>query len=125
MVRKNIEIKIKEVNVADVFQSPMPVPGAGEVLIKTSYSALSAGTERAVLTGLIYESAEKHTGQKFDLTKEYPLSAGGYSGTGIIQSVGEGVTKFKPGDKVIVICVTPDWEQYNMQTIATNLILTQ
>ncbi|MBE6689375.1 MAG: zinc-binding alcohol dehydrogenase [Ruminococcaceae bacterium] len=102
MVRKNIEIKFKEVNVADIYETQMPVPGAGEVLIKTSYSALSAGTERAVLTGLVYESASEHTGQKFDLTKEYPTSAGGYSGTGVIQKVGEGVTKFKPGDKVMM-----------------------
>ena len=99
---KNIEIKIKEINAAGLYETQIPEPGAGEVLIKTSYSALSAGTERAVLTGLVYESTEERIGQKFDMTKAYPAAAGGYSGTGIIEKVGEGVTKFKPGDKVMM-----------------------
>ncbi|VWL85578.1 zinc-dependent alcohol dehydrogenase family protein [Oceanivirga miroungae] len=31
----------------------------------------------------------------------------GHEGIGIVESVGEGVTNFKPGDKVLISCVTP------------------
>ena len=44
----------------------------------------------------------------------------GHEAIGEVVEVGENVKKFKPGDKVIVICVTPDWEEYDMQTKGAN-----
>ena len=66
---------------------------AGEMRVKLAYTALSAGTERALLTG----NEEGGDGFRFG----FPSSSG-YSGSGIITDVGEGVTGFKPGDRVMV-----------------------
>ncbi len=68
-------------------------PNAGEMRVKLAYSALSAGTERAVLTG------NEEGGEKFRFS--FPSSSG-YSGSGIITDIGEGVTDFKVGDRVMV-----------------------
>lgn len=39
----------------------------------------------------------------------------GHESVGEIVEVGEMVTRFKPGDKVVVNCVTPDWEAVGLQ----------
>ena len=72
---------------------PDRMPGAGEMRVKLAYTALSAGTERALLTG----NEEGGDGFRFG----FPSSSG-YSGSGVITDVGEGVTDFKPGDRVMV-----------------------
>lgn len=60
-------------------------PGPGEVLLKTHYSLISAGTELAKLTGL----------QQVDYP-HYP----GNRAVGEVLAVGEGVTRVWPGDLV-------------------------
>lgn len=40
----------------------------------------------------------------------------GHEAIGEVVEVGELVTKFKPGDTVVVPCVTPDWEQLGVQS---------
>ena len=72
---------------------PDRLPDAEEMRVKLSYTALSAGTERALLTG----NEEGGDGFRFG----FPSSSG-YSGSGIITDVGSGVTGFKPGDRVMV-----------------------
>ena len=82
------------------------LPGKGEMRVKLAYSALSAGTERALFTG----NDEGGDGFRFG----FP-SYSGYSGSGIITHVGEGVNSpdganiigrkepcFKVGDRVMV-----------------------
>ena len=60
-------------------------PGKGEVMIKAEYSAMSPGTE----CGLLHEAI-------------VPLPTSiGYAMAGEIIEVGEGVTEFKVGDKVV------------------------
>ena len=66
---------------------PIPEPGDQEVLTRTRVSLISRGSElwrRYVM--------------------EHPVSpnAMGYSTTGIVERVGEGVTHFAPGDNVVV-----------------------
>ncbi|MDR1018126.1 MAG: zinc-binding dehydrogenase [Lachnospiraceae bacterium] len=39
----------------------------------------------------------------------------GHEAVGIVEEVGELVTKFKPGDEVVVPCCTPNWLASNMQ----------
>ena len=73
---------------------PDRMPGAGEMRVKLAYTALSAGTERALLTG----NEEGGDGFRFG----FPSSSG-YSGSGVITDVGEGVTDFKPGDRLSLI----------------------
>lgn len=60
-------------------------PGKGEVMIKAEYSAMSPGTE----CGLLHEAI-------------VPLPTNiGYAMAGEVIEVGEGVTEFKVGDKVV------------------------
>lgn len=69
------------------------LPNADEIRVKLAYSAISAGTERSCLTG------NEEGGEGF--ITGFPASSG-YSGSGIITHVGEGVCGFCVGDKVMV-----------------------
>ncbi len=60
-----------------------PTAKPGHVLIRTEYSAISPGTELSALRR----------------SKETPIDLG-YSGVGIIEQVGEGVTDLLPGQRV-------------------------
>ena len=44
----------------------------------------------------------------------------GHESLGIVEEVGELVTKFKPGDRVVVPCCTPDWEEPSLQERGIN-----
>ncbi len=68
------------------FEVPSPLPG--EVLVESHYSLLSAGTERAGLLGM------PNTYGKF------PQSPG-YTGSGVVVALGEGVTEVQVGDRVL------------------------
>ncbi|KAK6335437.1 NADPH:quinone reductase [Orbilia brochopaga] len=73
------------VEVLQLNQIPVPTPGPGEVLIKTAYA------------GVNYVDVYYRTGL-------YPIALPfnlGSEGAGIVESVGAGVTKFKPGDHVV------------------------
>ena len=72
-----------------------PAAQAGEVLVKMVVSTISPGTERANLIG------ERNISLKPEKCKTvtWPRTAG-YSSSGIVEAVGEGVTKVKPGDRV-------------------------
>lgn len=111
------DIKSGAIEVHDI---PAPEIQAGGILIRTAYSAISAGTEKVKV-----ESGKKSLLGKAiarpDLVKqviEYVQSNGlkaayqkvqarldtlstmGYSCSGTVLAVGEGVTEFKPGDRV-------------------------
>jgi polar amino acid transport system substrate-binding protein len=110
-------LKTGAVSVADV---PAPVVRPGFVLVRTSASLISAGTERMTV-----ETGQKSlVGRAFDQpalvkqviqkartegvlntieavrTKLGSLVALGYSAAGTVTEVGEGVTEFHPGDRV-------------------------
>ena len=80
---------------AEVIQVEKPVPEAGKILVKLAFSTVSPGTERAMLMG------ERNISLNKDKCKEisFPRTEG-YSSSGIVEAVGEGVTKVKPGDRV-------------------------
>ena len=71
------------------FELPDKVP-AGHVLIHTSASAVSAGTERANLLDMPNISCAANS---------YPKRIG-YTNCGIIEAIGEGVNGYKAGDRV-------------------------
>ncbi|XP_051645749.1 alcohol dehydrogenase 1-like [Manacus candei] len=77
----------KELSVEEVEVAP---PKAGEVRIKIVATGI-CHTDEHVLKGCIP-------------TVEFPVILG-HEGAGIVESVGEGVTSVKPGDKVIPLCV--------------------
>lgn len=92
----NKQIIFVEKNVAQLCDVEKKMPSPGEVLVKTCYTAISAGTEKANLTGDPFVSgASREPKVKFPRTV-------GYSGTGIVEFVGEGVKSVQPGDRVVM-----------------------
>ena len=76
----------------------------GQVCVKTVFTTISPGTERANITGdLNICIREILTEAKFPRTA-------GYSASGIVTAVGEGVTHVAPGDRVAVfLCAHKDY----------------
>ena len=68
----------------------IPVPGPQQILVRTTRTAVSAGTELTTLLGV---------SSRFQGFPAYP----GYSHTGIVEVIGEGVTDFKVGDRVLTM----------------------
>src|SRR6266850_4704456 len=109
--------KTGDVKATDV---PAPVARAGFVLVRTVASLISAGTERATVEAgqkslvgravqqpaLVKQVIQKARSDGFVNTfdavrsKLASLVALGYSAAGKVIEVGEGVTEFRPGDRV-------------------------
>jgi 2-desacetyl-2-hydroxyethyl bacteriochlorophyllide A dehydrogenase len=71
----------------------VPPPGAGEVLCRTTLSLISPGTELACLRG------DFDPGTNWAEWVQYPFRPG-YSMAGVVEAVGPGVTRLRPGDRV-------------------------
>lgn len=93
MNRKSIIFKAPKV--VEVVEGKCPETTAGKVLVRVMSSTISSGTERANLMGGVSISPKRHT----DTTATYPRISG-YSTSGVVVEVGEGVTSVKPGDRV-------------------------
>jgi predicted dehydrogenase/threonine dehydrogenase-like Zn-dependent dehydrogenase len=107
---------------AVVEEVPEPAAGAGRVLVRTAFSVLSAGTERAVLEstgaqGLLGQAADpRRVRRAFEILRDEGLSgirdridarrAGppeavpGYAAAGMVVAVGRGVADLPPGTAV-------------------------
>ena len=79
--------------VAEWVDCPMPEPAADQVVVKLSRSSISPGTERANLVG------DPNVSTIPGVVAPFPRW-GGYSSTGTIVAVGEGVKSVKVGDRV-------------------------
>ena len=92
---KTIRVVMPEPFKCNVEEADLPALKAGEALIKCEASAISAGTELAVYTGI-------HQWLN-DPTRTWPRFpfVPGYSGVGRVLEVGAGVTRVKAGDRVI------------------------
>ena len=95
-----------EKGVAEFVDLEMPEIKDTDVIVKTEFSAISGGTEKANLLGLPNTPAG------------FPRWLG-YSSCGIVEKVGDKVTKFKPGDRVIVYHghhtkynLVPEWDVF-------------
>jgi len=102
------------------FEVPTPELRAGGILVRTAFSAISAGTEiNTIETGKKSLLGKAHARpdlvkQVVDFAKTNGIRAAyqkvqtrldtvsglGYSCSGIVLAVGEGVTEFQPGDRV-------------------------
>ena len=78
--------------IAELLDCEVPTPGAGQVVVKLSRSSISAGTERANLIG----DPNVSVGPEAVPFPRYS----GYSSTGEVVAVGEGVKSVKAGDRV-------------------------
>jgi isopropanol dehydrogenase (NADP+) len=74
-------------------QKPMPRPGPNDAIIKTTH-ALICTSDSHTVRGAI--------GPREGLTL-------GHEAVGIVYEVGSEVKRFKPGDRVVVGAITPDW----------------
>lgn len=98
MVSKNIVFT--KPKTAELLEEPIREPNAGEVLVKLAISTVSSGTERSNLIGdktLAWNTAATEA--------VYPKRLG-YSSSGVVVAVGDGVKKVKPGDRVAMSWTT-------------------
>lgn len=81
---------------AELLDVEYEAPRGSEVTVDLAYSAISAGTEKANLIG------ERNTvGMAEDAKAVFPRTVG-YSASGIVSAVGDGVVDIEKGDRVIV-----------------------
>lgn len=71
----------------------VPVPGEGQVQLKTEFTLMSTGTENIVFNRLF------DPGTHWDRWVRYPFHPG-YCAVGVIEKVGPGVTKLRAGQRV-------------------------
>lgn len=103
---KNKQIVFTGINTAKLLDIDDTEIFNDEILVKTEFTALSAGTERANITG------EKNIhGIKELCNTEFPRTSG-YSGVGTVAAIGNDVKNIAVGDRVI-ICFGKH-KQYNI-----------
>lgn len=78
---------------AELRREPLKEPGAGEVLVRTTWTLISTGTE-TICYGRRFDP-----GTHWEKWVKYPFNTG-YSHVGVVEAVGSGVTKYKAGDRV-------------------------
>lgn len=91
----NRNIIFTKKDTAELIEKPMPEVGPGQVRVKLVRSTVSSGTERANVTGCNVVSIWDPP----DAPVVWPRQSG-YSSSGIVDAVGEGVVSVKPGDRV-------------------------
>lgn len=104
----------------EIVSLPNPIPGKGEVLVRTYFSAISTGTEGKTVSdarkgyiakakarkeevGKVVKAARSHgiaDTYKMVMNKLEALQPLGYSLSGVVEAVGSDIRNFKPGDRV-------------------------
>lgn len=89
------QIVFTEKDTAELLTTETAEPGADQVMVKTMFSTISCGTERANITGNANVSCAAGPAVTFPRYS-------GYSSSGIVVKKGENVTEFEIGDRVVV-----------------------
>ena len=89
------QIVFTEINKAELLDVSIRNPRGKEVLVRTEISTISAGTERANITGDPNVNANGASGVIFPRTS-------GYNSVGEVVEIGDEVTSLKVGDRVVV-----------------------
>ncbi|MGZ3584845.1 MAG: NAD(P)-dependent alcohol dehydrogenase [Ktedonobacterales bacterium] len=84
---------MREIGKVGFMEKPIPTPGPDDVIVKTT-RALICTSDSHTVRGAI--------GQRENLTL-------GHEAVGIVHEIGSNVKLFKPGDRVLVGAITPDW----------------
>ena len=85
--------------VAEFLEKEIEAPKAGEMQVRLAVSTISSGTERANLIG------DPNVGPNSAGAVVFPRVLG-YSSSGVVEAVGDGVTDFKIGDRVAMSWTT-------------------
>ena len=91
MTNKNILFTAP--GVAELVQKEMPVCGDNEVIVRITRTTISAGTERALLTG------DPNINYKAAGSVKFPRQSG-YSAAAVVTEIGKDVTSVQVGDRV-------------------------
>ena len=94
IIMQNKHILFTAPKTAEYLECDLPEASPGRVVVRLAVSSISSGTERANVIG---ETAIG-IGKTPD-TPQFPRISG-YSSSGTVEAVGEGVTSVKPGDRV-------------------------
>jgi len=98
----NKQIVFTKVNTAELLDTELLPLKENQIRVKTLFHTMSNGTEKANITG----DPNISVFAKANAAVVFPRFCG-YSSSGIVTEVGEGVTKFKVGDKVAM-----SWSKY-------------
>ena len=102
---KNTSIVFTAPYIAELIGSELRSPNAGEVLIRSVRDTISSGTERANFIGDANVNSTKKAEVRFPRKN-------GYSISGVVEAVGEGVTSVSVGDRVA--CSWTKHAKYNI-----------
>ena len=94
---KNYQIVFTSPAKAELLEVGTAGPGRGKVLVKTAFSTVSSGTERANLIGDTNISIARGSGEG---PARFPRKLG-YSSSGIVEAVGEDVRSVRHGDRIL------------------------
>jgi isopropanol dehydrogenase (NADP+) len=84
---------MKEIGRVGFMDKPVPSPGANDAIVRTTRALICTSDSHTVGGGI---------GPRKDLTL-------GHEAVGVVHEVGSGVAAFKPGDRVVVGAITPEW----------------
>jgi len=96
-VEKIKQIVFVEKNIAKLLESDFPQIGEHEVVVKTTISTISCGTERANLTGDLNINGAAPA----EAEAHFPRFPG-YCSTGVVVGIGDAVKSVSVGDRVVV-----------------------
>jgi isopropanol dehydrogenase (NADP+) len=84
---------MKEIGRVGFMEKPIPRPGPNDAIVRATRALICTSDSHTVGGGI---------GPREDLTL-------GHEGVGVVHEVGTEVKVFKPGDRVLVGAITPDW----------------
>ncbi|MGP4115333.1 NAD(P)-dependent alcohol dehydrogenase [Streptomyces sp. 4N509B] len=84
---------MKEIGSVGFMEKPVPQAGPGDAIVRTTKALICTSDSHTVQGGI---------GPRENLTL-------GHEAVGVVHTVGDGVRDFRPGDRVLVGAITPDW----------------
>lgn len=84
---------MKEIGAVGMMEKPVPTPGPNDAIVQTTAALICTSDSHTVAGGI---------GPRTDLTL-------GHEAVGVVSEVGSEVHAVRPGDRVLVGAITPDW----------------